>query len=117
MLALQRLDAGQVVAVVVSVQGLVLFFNPFFSFVSISGDTNGGGKKNSVFRTRRNPNRWSGDPGVPVEALHLVSAAQHVAPLFSQLLQGAPAIVQLLNRRRDLVPLKLIEFHQSIESH
>lgn len=38
--ALQRLDAGQVVAVVVGVESLVLLFNPFFSFVSISEDTN-----------------------------------------------------------------------------
>lgn len=41
MFALQRLNTGQVMAVVVSVQGLVLFFNPFFSFISISEDTNG----------------------------------------------------------------------------
>lgn len=34
---------------------------------------------------------------VPVEALHLMCTAQHVAPFFSQLLQGSPAVVQLLH--------------------
>lgn len=34
---------------------------------------------------------------LPVEPLHLVRAAQHVAPLLSQLLQRAPALVQLLH--------------------
>lgn len=32
---LQSLDAGQVVTIVVSVEGLVLLLNPFFSFISI----------------------------------------------------------------------------------
>lgn len=34
----------------------------------------------------------------PVEALHLVGAAQHVAAFFCELLQGAPAVVQLLQK-------------------
>lgn len=34
---------------------------------------------------------------VPVESLHLVGTAQHVAPVFSQLLQGPPAIIELLH--------------------
>lgn len=34
----------------------------------------------------------------PVEALHLVGAAQHVAAFFCHLLQGAPAIIQLLHK-------------------
>lgn len=33
-----------------------------------------------------------------MEALHLVGAAQHVAALLCQLLQGAPAVVQLLHK-------------------
>lgn len=33
---------------------------------------------------------------IPVESLHLMSTAQHVASFFSKLLQGPPAIVQLL---------------------
>lgn len=32
----------------------------------------------------------------PVEPLHLVGAAQELAPLLGQLLQGPPALVQLL---------------------
>lgn len=36
MLALQGLDTGQIVAIIVCVQSLVLLFNPFFGFVSIS---------------------------------------------------------------------------------
>lgn len=35
MFALQSLDTGQVVTVVVSVEGLVLLLNPLFSFISI----------------------------------------------------------------------------------
>lgn len=34
---------------------------------------------------------------LPVESLHLVGTAQHVAPFLSQLLQGPPAIIQLLH--------------------
>lgn len=33
---------------------------------------------------------------VPVEPLHFMSTTQHVASVFSQLLQGPPAVVQLL---------------------
>lgn len=40
MFALQCLNTGQVMTVVVSVEGLVFFFNPFFGFISISEDTN-----------------------------------------------------------------------------
>lgn len=32
-----------------------------------------------------------------MESLHLVGTAQHVAPFFSEVLQGPPAIVQLLH--------------------
>lgn len=35
-----------------------------------------------------------------MEALHLVGAAQHVAPVLSQLLQRSPAIIQLLDREK-----------------
>lgn len=35
MFALQSLDTGQVVTIVVSVEGLVLFLNPLFGFISI----------------------------------------------------------------------------------
>lgn len=130
MFALQRLDAGQVVAVVVGVESLVLLFNPFFSFVSISEDTNA--KKmcfqrstkqlnNSVQQQSQEltswiynvcfllwPTREKLPPGChrhstckarsPVESLYLVGAAQHVAALFCKLLQGAPAIIQLLHK-------------------
>lgn len=36
MFALQSLDTGQVMAVVVSVEGLVLLLDPLFSFICIS---------------------------------------------------------------------------------
>lgn len=35
MFALQSLDTGQVVTIVVSVEGLVLLLNPLFGFISI----------------------------------------------------------------------------------
>lgn len=40
MFALQGLDTGQVVTVIVCVQSLILLFDPLFGFISIStGDT------------------------------------------------------------------------------
>lgn len=47
MFALQGLNTGQVMTVVVSVEGLVFFFNPLFGFISISEDRN----EKTVFST------------------------------------------------------------------
>lgn len=57
--------------------------------------------------TQRGANVWF----VPVESLHLVGATQHVAPVFSKLLQGPPAIVQLLRTKTAEVKCRTAPLH------
>lgn len=47
---------------------------------------------------------------IPVESLHLVGTAQHVAPVFSELLQGPPAIIQLLHTKQSVLDHSLHSF-------
>lgn len=50
MLALQGLDTGQIMAIVVCVQSLILLFNPLFCLVRVSVD-------NRLIFTLKNPER------------------------------------------------------------
>lgn len=104
MFTLQSLNTGQVMTVIVSVECLVLLLNPLFSFISIPVET----QLVQVYRDllcvtamlilcawthtfliRGQMPVWF----IPVESLHLMGTAQHVAPFFSQLLQWPPAII------------------------
>lgn len=112
--ALQGLHAGQVVAVVVGVEGLVLLLDPLLGLISIPAAAqflqllsfklcSGGG---CCHQEEKRLRAWRGRSLcswclLPVEPLHLVGTAQHVAPLLSQLLQRAPALVQLLHTQHN----------------
>lgn len=169
-LALQGLDTGQIVAVIVCVERLILLFNPLFGFVGIStgrhrrlttvthsclasrtSTTKVFGwhsyvcqrlpleaprnksthvhsltlsraiypvtatvpdaraqipPHRSTFGDRQGQAPVAPSRPSPVEPLHLVRAAQELAPLLGQLLEGPPAFVQLLRKdSRQLAPM------------